>query len=119
MTTGEKSVCFKADYRRVSAKDKLALQKAAKRFRTQPSAYVWKNLASEIEPTTRPPWLRVNVDEMSRLLGISKRTLSDWMRRRLVPFERTGLKRRRSIVLFEIAAVDNALKRWRVKSVDD
>jgi excisionase family DNA binding protein len=63
--------------------------------------------------------LRVNPAEMAALLGISKRTLSDWMRRRLIPFERIGPNRGRSIVMFDVAAVDTALKRWRVKAVGD
>jgi excisionase family DNA binding protein len=61
--------------------------------------------------------LRINPAEMAGLLGISKRTLSDWMRRRLIPFERIGPSRGRSIVMFDIAAVDAALKRWRIKAV--
>jgi excisionase family DNA binding protein len=56
---------------------------------------------------------------MARLLGISRRTLSDWMRKRLIPFERIGPKKGRSTVLFDRDDVDKALKRWRVKSVGD
>jgi len=63
--------------------------------------------------------LRVNPAEMAGLLGISQRTLRDWMHRRLIPFERIGPSRGRSIVMFDIAAVDAALKRWRVKAVGD
>ena len=82
---------------------------------------VVKRLMAEIHNLSRlyvPP-LRVGPDEMARLLGISRRTLSDWMRKRLIPFERIGPKKGRSTVLFDRDDVDKALKRWRVKSVGD
>lgn len=65
------------------------------------------------------PALRIGPAEMARRIGISPRTLRDWQRKRLIPFERIGPSRGRSIVLFDVAAVDQALKRWRVKSVGD
>src|ERR1035441_3211453 len=82
---------------------------------------VVKRLMAVIHNLSRlcvPP-LRVGPDEMARLLGISRRTLSDWMRKRLIPFERIGPKKGRSTVLFDRDDVDKALKRWRVKSVGD
>jgi len=63
--------------------------------------------------------LRVGPEEMAAMLGIKRRTLTEWQRRRLIPFERIGPPRGRSIVLFEPAAVDRALRRWRVRSVGD
>ncbi len=63
--------------------------------------------------------LRFSPEEIAEQIGIKRRTLTDWMRKRLIPFERIGPKKGRSTVLFERDDVDKALKRWRVKSVGE
>jgi len=63
--------------------------------------------------------LRIGRAEMAKRIGISQRTLSNWTRKRMVPFDRIGSARGRSIVLFEIAAVNAALRRWRYRSVGE
>ena len=78
-------------------------------------------LKAEIRNSVTPcaPPLRIGPDEMAKRLGIKRRTLTDWQRKRLIPFERIGPAKGRSIILFDVDAVDKALKRWRVKSVGD
>jgi hypothetical protein len=45
--------------------------------------------------------------ELAKLLKISPRTLRDWRVRRLVPFTKVG-----HIILFDVAAVEESLKRF-------
>lgn len=66
-----------------------------------------------------PPPLRIGPDEMAAALGIARRTLRDYQRRRIVPFERIGPARGRSKVFYDRAAVDEALCRWRTRTVGD
>jgi hypothetical protein len=71
-----------------------------------------------LETPCAPP-LRIGPAEMAKRLGIKRRALTDWQRKRLIPFERIGPAKGRSIILFDGDAVDKALKCWRVKSVGD
>jgi excisionase family DNA binding protein len=63
--------------------------------------------------------LRLRPKDMAQRLNISQRTLREWARKRIIPFERIGPPRGRSIILFDVAAVDRALQRWRSKAVGD
>lgn len=45
--------------------------------------------------------------------GVSERTISDWQRRRIIPFVKMG----RKCVLFKRADLDAALDRFKVKAV--
>lgn len=80
-----------------------------------------QTFGAEINEAKNPPlrMLRIGPKEMARCLGIGRRTLSDWQRRRIIPFERIGKSRGRSTVLFDVNDVDKALRRWRTKAVGD
>jgi len=64
----------------------------------------------------RPPLepLRVNIKEVAKLLGKSERTLAEWQRLRIIPSEKIGRN-----VMFDIAAVDLALKKFRRNAAGD
>lgn len=59
-----------------------------------------------------PGWIRP--EEARRYAGVSRRTLSDWMSRRLVKFTKVSHR----VVLFRKADIDAALERLATKSVD-
>lgn len=65
--------------------------------------------------------LRVDSDELCCLLHVSERTLSRWISNHIIPYEQvpTSKKRTRGKLLFDLAAVDKALKRWRRNAVGD
>ena len=52
-------------------------------------------------------------DEAAKYLGISPRTLSDWQKKRLVPF----IKPARKCTIFKREALDRAMARLTVQSV--
>lgn len=62
---------------------------------------------------TGPGYLRRN--EAAQYLGVAPRTLSDWQRRRMVPFIRAG----RKCVLFRVTDLDAAMGRFRVAAVGE
>jgi hypothetical protein len=65
--------------------------------------------------------LRVDSAELRHLLPICERTLDRWMNDRIIPYEQvpTSKKSDRGKLLFDLAAVDKALKRWRRNAVGD
>lgn len=66
--------------------------------------------ASEAPVVDQPGWMRGA--EAARYAAISRRTLSEWMRRRMIPF----LKVSHRVTLFRRADLDRALLRFTVKS---
>ena len=62
---------------------------------------------------TGPGYMRRN--EAAQYLGVAPRTLSDWQRRRMIPFIRAG----RKCVLFRADDLDKALGRYRVAAVGE
>jgi excisionase family DNA binding protein len=56
----------------------------------------------------------ISAEELCECLGISRRTLGDWMRKKVVPYEKIGGR-----VLFDVADVDRALRRFRIKAIGD
>ena len=80
---------------------------------------VVKKLKEQNAENPSPARLRIGPDEMCQSLGIKRRTLTDWQRRRIIPFERIGPSKGRSTILFDPPAVDKALQRWRIRSVSD
>jgi len=52
--------------------------------------------------------------EATKLLPVSRRTLSNWQRRHVIPFYRIG-----RTVLFKRADIEAALERFRVKAVGE
>ena len=61
----------------------------------------------------RPGYLRK--EQAAEYLNISIRTLSDWMRRRIVPFSKISHR----ICLFRITDLDRAMDRFRVRAVGE
>ena len=53
--------------------------------------------------------------EVCRILGISLRTLSEWRRRRIIPYHKVSHR----VVLFRLRDVDRALERFRIKSIGE
>lgn len=51
--------------------------------------------------------------EAARYLGVSTRTISDWQKKRLIPF----VKPARKCVMFQRVALDRAMERLVVQSV--
>lgn len=60
------------------------------------------------------PPLRVGTKELMKRLGISRMMLWRMMKQHRIPFERHGRK-----LFFDVASVDTALKRFRVRSAGD
>jgi excisionase family DNA binding protein len=58
------------------------------------------------------PYLRPA--EAVRLLPVSRRTLSNWQRRRVIPFYRIG-----RTVMFKRADIEAALERFRIAAVGE
>lgn len=90
-----------------------------KRLTVEIASEVARKLREQnVEPLSVPR-LRIGPDEICKSLGIKRRTLTDWQRKRLIPFERIGPSKGRSTLLFNVADVDRALKRWRIRSVGE
>lgn len=51
--------------------------------------------------------------EAAEYLSVSERTISDWQRRRIIPFIKTG----RRCVMFRKADLDAAMDRFEVRAV--
>ena len=68
-----------------------------------------KNQATVEQPSD---YLRGHA-EAARYARVSPRTISDWQKRRIVPF----LKPARKVVLFRRADIDRALSRFEIKAV--
>ena len=62
-------------------------------------------------PTANREWMRP--DEACEYLSISRRALSEWQKRRIVPFARMG----RKCVLFRKTDLDKAIARFTVQAV--
>ncbi|HVM60847.1 MAG TPA: excisionase family DNA-binding protein [Verrucomicrobiae bacterium] len=58
--------------------------------------------------------MKISPNELCETLGISRRTLNNWQHRRVVPFYRIGRR-----VLFDLAEVDEALKRYRCIAIGE
>ena len=56
----------------------------------------------------------VKKSQLASHLGVSTRTINYWMARRVIPFLKIGKLR-----LFDVAAVERALKRFEVKSIGE
>ena len=52
--------------------------------------------------------------DVLEILPVSRRTLSNWQRRRLIPFYRVG-----RTVLFKCADIETALERYRVAAIGE
>ncbi len=52
-------------------------------------------------------------DEAAKYCGVSRRTISEWQARRVIPFIRMG----RKCVLFKRADLDKALGKFEVRAV--
>ena len=64
------------------------------------------------QPNPEP--LRVNIKELAKRLGKSERTLAEWKRLHIIPFEKIGRN-----LMFDVAAVDAALKKYRRNAAGD
>jgi len=58
--------------------------------------------------------MRINIVQLAEKLGKSQRTIAEWKRRRIIPFEKIGRN-----VMFDVAAVDAALKKYRRNAAGD
>jgi len=63
-------------------------------------------------PPVKP--LRINIKELAKQLGKSERTIAEWKLLRKIPFEKIGRN-----VLFDVADVDLALKKFRRNAAGD
>ena len=54
------------------------------------------------------PRMRISKSELAERLGISPRTIDHWKDLHIIPYEKIG-----RVILFDVAAVDGALKRFR------
>jgi len=70
------------------------------------------NTATVIPVVTNAPYLRP--DEAAKLLGISRRCLSNWQKRRVIAFYRIG-----RTVIFKRADIEAALSRFRINAVGE
>ncbi|MCG3150166.1 MAG: hypothetical protein PCFJNLEI_03644 [Verrucomicrobiae bacterium] len=61
-------------------------------------------------------YLRPN--EVTKLLPVSRRTLSNWQRKNLIPFYRIGTGRR-GVIMFKRADIEAALEKFRVNAVGE
>ena len=64
------------------------------------------------QPKIEP--LRVNIKELAKRIGRSERTLAEWKRLHIIPFEKIGRN-----LMFDVAAVDAALKKYRRNAAGD
>jgi excisionase family DNA binding protein len=60
------------------------------------------------------PRLYLRPDEAARVIGISRRTLSEWQSSRVIGFRRIG-----RTVLFSIADIQRAIDRYRIAPVGE
>jgi len=72
--------------------------------------------ATTVEKVAATPVQRLYLrpDQAAAAIGVSRRTLSDWQVRRVIPFRRVG-----RTVLFAIADIQQALDRFKVAAVGD
>ena len=88
---------------------------AAKQLQLQ---YTWPE--NETAQLTAPARLRfggrmkISPEELCESLGISRRTLSNWQRRHVIPFYRIGRR-----ILFDVAQVEHALQRFRCIAIGE
>jgi excisionase family DNA binding protein len=60
------------------------------------------------------PRLYLRPDEAARVIGISRRTLSEWQSSRVIGFRRIG-----RTVLFSVADIQTAIDRYRIAPVGE
>jgi len=60
------------------------------------------------------PRLYLRPDEAARVIGISRRTLSEWQSARVIGFRRIG-----RTVLFSVADIQTAIDRYRIAPVGE
>ena len=60
------------------------------------------------------PRLYLRPDEVARVIGISRRTLSEWQSSRVIGFRRIG-----RTVLFSVADIQTAIDRYRIVPVGE
>jgi excisionase family DNA binding protein len=66
-----------------------------------------KQTTSEV----KPGYLRR--EDAAVFLGVSTRTVSDWQRKRIIPFVQAG----RKCILFPVAGLDAAMQRFTVNAI--
>jgi len=64
--------------------------------------------------TTPTPRLYLRPNETADMIGVSRRCLSNWQKRRVIPFRRVG-----RTVLFSITDITAALDKFRVAAVGE
>ena len=64
--------------------------------------------------TAALPRLYLRPDEAARVIGISRRTLSEWQSSRVIGFRRIG-----RTVLFSVADIQTAIDRYRIAPVGE
>jgi excisionase family DNA binding protein len=60
------------------------------------------------------PRAYLHKDELATVLGVSKRTITNWMKSRAIPFIKVG-----RTILFRPADVDRALQRFTFRAVGE
>ena len=60
------------------------------------------------------PRLYLRPDEAARVIGISRRTLSEWQSARVIGFRRVG-----RTVLFSVADIQTAIDRYRIAPIGE
>ena len=63
---------------------------------------------------TQLPMLYLRPRDALEMLPVSRRTLSNWQRRRVIPFYRVG-----RIILFKRCDIEEALERFRVAAIGE
>jgi excisionase family DNA binding protein len=63
---------------------------------------------------TQLPMLYLRPQDVLEMLPVSRRTLSNWQRRRVIPFYRVG-----RIILFKRCDIEEALERFRVAAIGE
>lgn len=61
------------------------------------------------DTTTQPKWH--NKKQVAAHFGIGLRTVTDWMRRRLIPFTKVG-----NVVRFNLSDCEGAIRKYQVNS---
>lgn len=67
-----------------------------------------------VKGITPLPRLYLRPDEAARVIGISRRTLSEWQSSRIIGFRRVG-----RTVLFSVADIQTAIDRYRIAPVGE
>ena len=108
--TEEQKQCAEAIWQQRKAEIESEEIKAQKPKRVAESSLLFEqgSAVPKVEP------LRINDIELAKRLGKSQRTIANWKKIRVIPFEKIGRN-----VLYDVAAVDAALKKLRRNPAGD